>query len=68
MNEKWVLTTVLDGNRNRTVWNSYDGAIADRERQLATKTVKDPDSPTGWRTIWPMGWTSIGRLQRERES
>jgi hypothetical protein len=64
MNSKWVLVTVLDGNRNRTVWNTQEGAIADRERQLAPRRIKDRESPTGWRTIWPNGWTSIGR-QRE---
>lgn len=60
---KWQLVTVLDGVRNRTVWTTQEGAIADRERQLAPKRIKDKESPTGWRTIWPIGWTSIGRLR-----
>jgi len=55
----WILTTHLNDAHNVSKWLSYEGAIADRERQLKPRRVKNPDSPTGYRTVWPLGWTAI---------
>jgi hypothetical protein len=62
---EWILQTNLNGEYNVTKWNTYEGAIADRERLLRTRRIKDSDSPTGFRTIIPIGWTAIRRA-RER--
>lgn len=61
----WVLTTHLNDTHNITKWLSYEGAKADLERQLKPRREKDRESPTGFRTIWPPGWTAITR-QSER--
>lgn len=63
MNGKWLLQVSLDGNYKTSTWLSYEGAVADRERQLKPRRIKDSESPTGFRTIHPMGWTAIRRVQ-----
>lgn len=57
---KWQLQTMLNGTYSRTVWNSQEGAIADRERQLRPRRIRKGGE---WRTIWPLGWTAITRLK-----
>jgi hypothetical protein len=66
MNGQWRLETSLNGNYAVTKWNTQEGAIADRERLLRVHRVKDSSSPTGWRTVIPIGWTAIRRVQERR--
>ena len=57
----WILTAHLNDTHHVTKWLTQEGAIADRDRLLRVRREKDKDSPTGWRTIWPLGWTAITR-------
>lgn len=59
MSGMWILTTHLNDTHSVTKWQSQEGAIADRERQLKPRRVKDRESKTGFRTVWPLGWTAI---------
>lgn len=63
----WVLTTHLNERHSVTKWQSYEGALADLERQLQSRTERDKDSPTGLRTVWPLGWTALTRQSTHRE-
>lgn len=61
MNEQWSLVSVLNGAYHREVFKTQAGAIHERERKLQPRRVKDYNSPTEWRTEWPIGWTAIRR-------
>jgi len=61
MNEQWSLTSVLNGAYHREVFTTQTGAIRARERKLSPQRRKDHQSPTGWITEWPIGWTAIRR-------
>jgi hypothetical protein len=65
MQGEWILQTNLNGVYAITKWNTQEGAIADRERQLRPRYIRDSESPTGIRMVWPDGWTAIRRA-RER--
>jgi hypothetical protein len=58
---EWLLQSNLDGAYKVAKWNTQEGAIADRERLLKPRRIKDSESPTGFRTIVPIGWTAIKR-------
>lgn len=58
---EWLLQSNLNGVYKVAKWNTQEGAIADRERMLKTRREKDSNSPTGWRTVTPNGWTAIRR-------
>lgn len=62
---EWLLQYSLNGEYKTTKWQTQEGAIADRERLLRPRRVKDSESVTGFRMISPMGWTAIRRV-RER--
>jgi hypothetical protein len=62
----WVLTAHLNDTHNVTKWLTQEGAIANRERLLKVRREKDKESPTGFRTIWPDGWTAINRESSHR--
>lgn len=62
----WLLQISLDGAYSTSKWQTQEGAIADRERQLRPRRIKDSDSPTGYRTITPNGWTAIRQTERMR--
>lgn len=61
MERRWSLICHLNDTHTTTVWNTQEGAIADRERQLKPKRVRDYKSPTGYKLIWPIGWTAINK-------
>ena len=62
----WVLTAHLNDTHNVTKWLTQEGAIANRERLLEMRREKDKESPTGFRTIMPVGWTAITRESPNR--
>lgn len=65
MNGEWLLQYSLNGEYKTAKWQTMEGAMADRERLLKPRRVKDSESFTGWRMVWPIGWTAIRRV-RER--
>lgn len=65
MNGEWLLQTNLNGEYRTTKWRTMEGAMADRDRLLMPRRVKDKESVTGFRMVWPSGWTAIRRV-RER--
>lgn len=56
---RWILESCLDGQYTRTVWASYEGAIANRERLLETR--RESIGHGKFRVITPLGWTAIQR-------
>lgn len=62
---EWILQYNLNGDYKVVKWNTQAGAIADRERLLKPRRIKDSESVTGFRMVWPIGWTAIRRA-RER--
>lgn len=64
MNAFWMLQSNLDGHYEVTKWQTQEGAIANRERLLKPRRIKDKESPTGWRTIVPNGWTAIRHMDK----
>ncbi len=65
METRWILITMLDGVYHREVLDTQEGAIKVRERKLAPRRVRNMKSPTGYVTIWPLGWTAIRKAEDE---
>jgi len=58
--ERWALETCLNGTYERTVWDTYDGAIANRERLLHNRVISLAKGKS--KTVIVTGWTAIHRI------
>lgn len=60
MVNRWVLETNLNDVYERTVWDTQDGAIANRERLLRNRVIVIGKNRS--KTVIVTGWTAIRRI------
>lgn len=60
MVERWALETNLNGTYERTIWETYEGAIANRERLLRNRVIVIGKGRT--KPVIVTGWTAIHRI------